>query len=126
MTSGQTILIVEDEPLVAMLIEDLVLEAGCRVVGPASTLQQALDFVAKGGFDAALLDVNLAGREVYPVAERLRAAGVPFVFVTGGGQFEEPVSFRGHPTIRKPFRPHTFWRDVVAGLKTQPPRPAAA
>lgn len=114
--SGRRILVVEDEPLVAMLIEDLVAEGGGIVVGPASTLAAAAALIAEDRLDGALLDVNVCGREVYPLAEILARDGVPFVFVTGYGAHGHPVRYREHPTIQKPFRPETFARDAAAAL----------
>lgn len=114
--AGRRILVVEDEPLVAMLIEDLLLELGCEVVGPASTLEIAREYAAAGGLDGALLDVNLGDREVYPLADELIARRTPFVFVTGYGSHGHPAAYRDHPTIQKPFRPAVFGREVAANL----------
>lgn len=114
--AGRRILVVEDEPLVAMLIEDLLLELECEVVGPASTLELARGYAAAGGLDGALLDVNLGDRDVYPLADELAAVGTPFVFVTGYGTHGHPAAYRDHPTIQKPFRPAVFGRDVAAHL----------
>ena len=86
---GKRILVVEDEPLVAMMVEDILLGEDVVVIGPAASLVKALELV-EGEFDAALLDVNLAGERVYPVARRLQQRGIPFVFATGyGGRDEE-------------------------------------
>ena len=114
--AGRRILVVEDEPLLAMLTEDLLIEGGAVVVGPAPTLAAAEGLIAQGGLDGALLDVNICGREVYPVAELLARDGVPFVFVTGYGAQGHPPRYREHLTIQKPFRPETFARDVAAAL----------
>ena len=81
--SGLRVLLVEDEVLVAMYVEDLLEEAGCRVVGPVPRLEQALSTVAETPLDLAILDVNLNGDHVWPVADALRARGVPHVFLTG-------------------------------------------
>jgi CheY-like chemotaxis protein len=98
------ILVVEDEPLVAMGIEDLLGSIGARVVGPAASVAKALDLAAAGGFDGALLDVNLRGESVRPVADALAAAGTPFVFVTGHGAEGLPEAHRHRPVLAKPFR----------------------
>ena len=82
---GIRVLIVEDEFLVATLIEDMLTSAGCVVSGPIPRLAEALDAVDCGTFDAAVLDVNLGGDRVYPVADALSRRNVPFVFVTGYG-----------------------------------------
>ena len=101
---GRRVLVIEDESLVAMLLETILDDMGCAVVGPESNIDDGLLAVTtEGALDAALLDVNVAGREVFPVAEALKARGVPFVFSTGYGEAGLPDHWRGHPTIQKPF-----------------------
>ncbi|QTC89670.1 response regulator [Brevundimonas goettingensis] len=101
---GRTILVVEDESLVAMLLETILEDMGCATLGPVSTIDEALSVVSDGApFDGALLDVNVAGKEVFPVAAALKERGVPFVFSTGYGEGGLPEEWRGHPTIQKPF-----------------------
>jgi CheY-like chemotaxis protein len=102
--SGRRILIVEDESLVAMLLETILEDMGCTPVGPAANIDEGLALATEDGvLDAALLDVNVAGRQVFPVAEALKARGVPFVFSTGYGEGGLPDEWRGRPTIQKPF-----------------------
>lgn len=98
------ILLVEDEPLVAMAVEDALLSQGLTVIGPAATVAAALDFIAAGDFDGALLDVNLRGEKVDAVADALAALGIPFVFTTGEGAYGLPASHRDRPMLTKPFR----------------------
>ncbi|KDP94102.1 response regulator [Brevundimonas sp. EAKA] len=102
--NGRRILVVEDESLVAMLLETILEDMECIPVGPASNIDDgeamARDTV---DLDAALLDVNVAGRQVFPVAEALKARGVPFVFSTGYGEGGLPEEWRGATTIQKPF-----------------------
>ena len=101
---GRRILVIEDESLVAMLLETILDDMGCAVVGPESNIDDGLRAAtAEGALDAALLDVNVAGREVFPVADALKARGVPFVFSTGYGEAGLPEHWRGNPTIQKPF-----------------------
>jgi len=98
-------LIVEDEGLVAMLIEDMLEDLGCEVAGSLSTVSQALKWLEDGGAaDAALLDVNLGGDTVWPVAEALEARGIPFAFTTGYGQLNKP-RFEHAPLLGKPIKP---------------------
>jgi CheY-like chemotaxis protein len=100
--NGLRVLLVEDEGLVAMLIEDMLDDFGCVVAGSVGTVAQALKWLGDGGeADAALLDVNLGGEPVWPVAELLMARGVPFAFTTGYGELGEP-RFEHAPMLGKP------------------------
>ena len=98
------VLIVEDEMLVAMNIEDMLLDLGHEVAGLASRLGAALALAEEAEFDAAMLDVNLAGENSFPVAERLAARGIPFLFATGYGVQGIEERFRDRPILQKPFR----------------------
>ena len=102
--TGRRVLVVEDESLVAMLLETILEDLGCTPVGPAATVEEGLQ-VAGGDepLDAALLDVNVAGKQVFPIAEALKARGVPFVFSTGYGEGGLPDEWRGQATLQKPF-----------------------
>ena len=102
--SGRRVLVVEDESLVAMLLETILEDMGCTPVGPASNIDEGLALATDGRpLDAALLDVNVAGRQVCPVAQALKDRGVPFVFSTGYGEGGLPEEWRGQATIQKPF-----------------------
>jgi DNA-binding response OmpR family regulator len=114
--AGQRILVVEDEMFIALLVEDILRDQGCDVVGPASNVADGLALAAAGGLDGAVLDVNLGTERVYPVADALTAAAVPFVFVSGYGQVGLSEPYSGHPTIPKPFKPTTFADEVAAAL----------
>jgi len=101
---GRRILVVEDEALVAMLLETMLEDMGFSPVGPVGDIDAALDVLSNDTqLDGALLDVNVAGREVFPVASALKAKGIPFIFSTGYGEGGLPEAWRGHPTIQKPF-----------------------
>jgi CheY-like chemotaxis protein len=102
--SGLRVLIVEDEPLIAMHIEDTLNDLGCVTVSIASNLADALRTVGIQNFDAALLDVNLHGASSLPVAELLLRQKKPFVFSTGYGISGVPEHFRSIPMLQKPFR----------------------
>lgn len=107
---GLRVLIVEDETLIAMMLEDLLGEIGCRIAGAAATVGQALDqLVALGGqVDAAVLDVNLGGEKVYPVADALATRGVPFMFATGYGTSGVSERYPERTVIAKPYRLSTL------------------
>jgi two-component sensor histidine kinase len=96
------IMIVEDEILVGMELADSLAELGLSVLGPYTSLAAARQAAAQGGFDAALLDVNLAGEAVYPIAELLIERGLPFAFITGYGAESIDPRFNTIPVLQKP------------------------
>ncbi|MGI8724566.1 MAG: response regulator [Methyloceanibacter sp.] len=96
------ILVVEDEPLISMLMEDWLQELGCEVAGPAITEQAALDYLGNGGLDAAILDIHLGNTDSYALADTLREHGVPIAFSTGDGAPSAP-GFEDLPVLHKPF-----------------------
>jgi CheY-like chemotaxis protein len=98
------VLIVEDEMLVAMNIEDMLLDLGHEVAGIASRLGPGLALAGEAEIDAAVLDVNLAGEQSFPVADVLEARGVPFLFATGYGLQGIDERYRGRTVLQKPFR----------------------
>lgn len=96
-------LLVEDEALVALMIEDMLAELGINVIASVAQLGKASEVAASADFDVAILDVNLAGELVFPVARILRGRGVPFLFSTGYGEPSLDDEFRNAPAIAKPF-----------------------
>ncbi|MEW9614399.1 response regulator [Shinella sp. S4-D37] len=102
---AKRILIVEDEVLVAMHLEDLLTGMGHQVVGPATRIGQAMELARRSEIDAVVLDVNLAGRKSFPVADILRQRGIPFVFATGYGAEGFVDRYRAQPTLRKRYEP---------------------
>jgi CheY-like chemotaxis protein len=106
-TPGEPVrlLLVEDEALIALMLEDMVEGIGCAVTGLAPRVALGVAMAETGHFDAAILDVNVAGENVEPVAERLAAKGVPFIFATGYGEAGVPLRYRDRPVVAKPFRP---------------------
>lgn len=101
--AGTRVLLVEDETLIAMLLEDAILELGCEVVGPAARVETAKRIIEHERFDCALVDIKLRGHSAYPLAKMLDARGVPFGFVTGYDLDRVDTQFRGHPVLHKPF-----------------------
>ena len=103
--AGLRVFIVDDEALVAMLLEDMIGDLGCISVGVASRVAQALDLLADPAFalDVALLDVNVAGESIVPVAQAALERGAAIVFATGYGESGLPKGFRDRPTLQKPF-----------------------
>jgi CheY-like chemotaxis protein len=99
----RSILIVEDEPLIAMMLEDFLDSLGHQVVGTAETVQEALAKVEEGGFDVAIIDVHLKGEHVWPVADRLTERGIPFILATGGHISPPPAEHADAPVLAKPY-----------------------
>jgi DNA-binding response OmpR family regulator len=97
------ILVVDDEPLISMLVEGWLTELGCDVVGPARSVEEGLNIVGDAKLDAAILDVNLAGENSYLVASALQERGVPFAFATGDGSLEADAGFDDPILLAKPF-----------------------
>src|SRR3982750_4347142 len=95
----RSILVVEDEPLIAMMLEDFLESLGHSVTATCESVQDAMIEANKGGFDIAILDVNLKGESVWPVAERLREQQIPFVLATGGHVDPPPAQFANVPVI---------------------------
>lgn len=109
------VLLVEDEALVVMMLQDILEEAGYAVVGPAGNVAAGRLLVSGCSPDAALLDVNLRGQRVYPVAVDLQEAGIPFGFITGYGIAGLDPDWRDRPTLQKPFRAEDVLR-LLHGL----------
>ena len=102
--AARRILIVEDETMIAMMIEDFLTELGWDVAGLAGAKEQALAMAGEANIDAAVLDVNLNGHDTFAVADILRARHIPFVFATGYGTDGIAERFKGVPTLTKPFQ----------------------
>jgi CheY-like chemotaxis protein len=110
--SGRRVLVVEDEMIVAWLLQDMLADLGCAVVGPAARVAQALAMIDAEAIDAAVLDVNLNGQKSYPVADALAARGVPFVFSTG---YETESLPNAYCTRRRQSRPMERRHEGAAG-----------
>jgi CheY-like chemotaxis protein len=101
---GTKVLIVEDEPLIALLLEEMMEDLGVRVTERAATLDQAHEAAQRDGFDAAILDINLHGRMCYPAAEELAQRGVPVVLVTGYARESVPLTLANAVVVSKPYQ----------------------
>jgi DNA-binding response OmpR family regulator len=97
------ILVVDDEPLVSVLIENWLTELGCEVVGPAHTVAEGLILADGGQLDGAILDVNIGNETCYSIARALRALGVPLAFATGDSGLDEAQGFENPLILPKPF-----------------------
>jgi CheY-like chemotaxis protein len=101
--SGLRILVVEDQMVLAMMLEDMLTDLGYRVV-KAARVAKAVELAATAAIDGAILDMNVAGEPVYPVAQELHDRGIPFLFATGYGPEGLRPDYRGWPILAKPFR----------------------
>ncbi|WP_270938710.1 response regulator [Falsiroseomonas oryzae] len=102
---ARRVLVVEDEALVAMLVEDALLDAGFGVMGPAATVDEAMSLLARERPDAVVLDLNLAGETSTPVADELAARGIPYVIATGYGASGLPAGHQDAMVLAKPYDP---------------------
>jgi CheY-like chemotaxis protein len=100
---GSSILVVEDENIVAMDLDSLLCNAGCSVVGPIGTVEEALAAVARCSVDGAVLDLNLHGKSAFPIMDALACATIPFIIVTGYSRAAIPARFRRCGYIEKPY-----------------------
>jgi CheY-like chemotaxis protein len=98
------ILVAEDEAITSMTIEDVVENLGCTVVGPAGRMADALEVAKEAALEGAVLDVNLHGQQIYPVADILAKRGIPFMFLTGYGAQGLPPGHAHRRVLSKPFR----------------------
>ena len=104
MSVPRTILVVEDEPLIAMMLEDFLESLGHDVVATCESVEEAIAQVDAGGFDLAIIDVQLKdGRHVWPVADRLAEEGKPFIIATGGHVEPPPEQHADAPVLTKPY-----------------------
>ena len=118
--AGRRVLIVEDEAMISALIEMILGEAGCSIVGPVAAVEQALEIIEREACDAALLDIHINGHEVYAVADVLSERGIPFVLVSGFARKQLPSRYRHCPYVAKPFTPDTVLTlldEVIAGKR---------
>src|SRR5262245_5547739 len=116
---GLKVLIVEDEFLILLSIEKMLEEMGCDVVASAPRVAKALAMLDTVGAAAAVLDVNVAGEPVYPVAEALAARGIPVVFTTGYGDSGIAAPWHEWPIVQKPFSQDQLERALKAALARQ-------
>jgi DNA-binding NtrC family response regulator len=118
------VLIVEDEPLIAMMIEDALTEAGAAIAGLAATVAEALAAIGAGSRDLAILNLSLAGEDAGRVADALAERGVPFAFVSGYLTHPAMTAHAAAPALRKPFDPDDLMRilaRLVGQARCRPP-----
>jgi len=115
-SASKRVLVVEDELMIRMLLEDMLGELGYTIAAQAARIDEALDAANNAAFDVAILDVNLNGQTIVPVAEALDARGMPFVFATGYADVVLPEAFRDRPMLKKPFQVEGLNRSLQIAL----------
>ncbi len=116
-TTQSSVLIVEDETLIAMDLQDMLQDAGYRVIGPVGSVAAALQILGAEKPDLALLDVNLGGENVFKVASQLAAGPARIVFLTGHSEQHLPEEHRHRPLVTKPYLPHTVLAAIERTLQ---------
>lgn len=119
--NGLSVLVVEDETIVSLLVESMLTDLGCNDVWYASGIEEGLTLLDKSTPGAAVLDVNLAGEPVYPIARRLADAGVPFIFATGYGASGLHEDWTGRPVLQKPFQCEALASALAEALSARNP-----
>ena len=111
--AGCRVLVVEDSPLIAADAEDMLRELGCAVVGPTGSLAVAIELADKEELDAAVIDVNIRGWKVFPVAEILAAREVPFLLASGYADWTLPDRLNDRPRLLKPYNKEMLRRELA-------------
>src|SRR5207245_5342738 len=120
--TGNRVLLVEDEILVAMMMKDILTELGFSVIGPFSRLSEAMVAAVHEDINAGIIDVNLGGEFVYPVADVLAARKIPFVFITGYGVESIDSRFGYVPIVKKPVQRQVLQKIIVPAESAEPAR----
>jgi CheY-like chemotaxis protein len=118
--AGKRVLVVEDEPMIRLLLDDMLSDLGYTMAAEAGRLDEALSVASRGQFDVAILDVNLNGQPITPVVDVLLSRGVPFVFVSGYARRGIPDGLGQIPLLQKPFQVEGLAR-ALAAVAEKPP-----
>ncbi len=118
--TGKNVLVVEDEIMIRLLLEDMLGDLGYTIAAAVGRIDDAVKVAKTGEFDVAILDVNLNGHTVSPVAEIIEARGLPFIFATGYGERGLPERFNNRPTLQKPFQQENLGRILSRAFENMP------
>jgi CheY-like chemotaxis protein len=116
---GYSVLLVEDEVIIRVMVTDMLQELGCHVVGEAGRVKEAIDLVQKTEFDIAIMDVHLHGQVTVPVAEAIKARNRPFIFATGYSASSLPIQLSDRPALQKPFRTEALGKLIEVSIKSK-------
>jgi len=114
---GGSVFLVEDEVMIRMMVADMLEELGYRIAAEAGEIGEAIRLVQCTDFDLAILDVNVNGKVISPVADLIKARNRPFIFATGYGSSGLPEEYRDRPSLQKPFQLETLSRMIDMALK---------
>ena len=115
---GGSVFLVEDEVMIRMMVVDMLGELGYRVAAEAGEINEAIRLAQCSEYDFAILDVNVNGRVISPVAELIKARNRPFIFATGYGSAGLPEEYRDRPALQNPFQIETLAQMIDATLKS--------
>ena len=113
------VLVVEDEPMIRLMVVDMLSELGCRLAAEAGDVEEAAKLAQSADFDLAILDVNVRDKLITPVAELIRARGRPIIFATGYGSDGLPEGFRDFPALPKPFQLETLAAAIDSVIRSR-------
>ena len=114
--AGGSVFLVEDEVMIRMMVADMLEELGDRVAAEAGEIDEAIELARTAEFDFAILDVNVNGKAISPVADLIAARKRPFIFATGYGSSGLPEEYRDRPALQKPFQLETLAQMIVSAL----------
>lgn len=115
--TGGSVFLVEDEVMIRMMVADMLEELGYRVTAEAGEIAEAMELAQTADFDLAILDVNVNGKAISPVADLIAARKRPFIFATGYGSSGLPEEYRDRPALQKPFQIETLAQMIASTLK---------
>ena len=115
---GGSVFLVEDEVMIRMMVADMLEELGYSVAAEAGEINEAMKLAQSTEFDLAILDVNVNGKVISPVADLIRARNLPFIFATGYGSSGLPEEYRDRPALQKPFQIETLARVIDNALNS--------
>jgi CheY-like chemotaxis protein len=114
--TGRRILVVEDSPLIAAVLEDMLTDLGCKVVGPTGNIAFAVELAGREEMDAAVIDLNIRGGKVYPVADVLIGRGIPFLIASGYADWTMREDLQHRPRVTKPFAQEVLKQQLLTLL----------